>query len=99
MKITVDIDCTPEEARAFLGLPDVSPLHDVMLKEIEQRMREAMKSMDPDSMASVLSMGMPASLKGFEALQNSFWTQMMGKSGASVQKEPSNKNDNTKSGD
>ena len=26
MKITVNVDCTPEEARSFLGLPDVQPL-------------------------------------------------------------------------
>ena len=26
MKVTVDIDCTPADARAFLGLPDVTPL-------------------------------------------------------------------------
>ena len=24
MKVNIEIDCTPEEARAFLGLPDVS---------------------------------------------------------------------------
>ncbi len=28
MKITVDIDCTPEEARAFFGLPNVQPMQD-----------------------------------------------------------------------
>ena len=28
MKVTVDIDLTPEEARAALGLPDLTPLHD-----------------------------------------------------------------------
>lgn len=28
MKVTVDVDCTPAEARAFLGLPDVTPIHD-----------------------------------------------------------------------
>ena len=28
MKVTVDVDCTPAEARAFRGLPDVSPIHD-----------------------------------------------------------------------
>ena len=28
MKINVEIDCTPEEARAAVGLPDLSPLHD-----------------------------------------------------------------------
>jgi len=27
MKVTFDIDCTPEEARSFLGLPDVTPIH------------------------------------------------------------------------
>ncbi len=26
--MTVDVDCTPAEARAFLGLPDLTPLHD-----------------------------------------------------------------------
>lgn len=28
MKITVDIDLTPEEARRAAGLPDLSPLHE-----------------------------------------------------------------------
>lgn len=32
MKINVNVDCTPEEARTFLGLPDVSPIHDKYVK-------------------------------------------------------------------
>ncbi len=28
MKITVDVECTPEEARRFMGLPDLTPVHD-----------------------------------------------------------------------
>jgi len=28
MKFHVDVDCTPEEARSFLGLPDLAPIHD-----------------------------------------------------------------------
>ena len=28
MKVTIDIDCTPEEARRFMGLPDLTPVHD-----------------------------------------------------------------------
>ena len=27
MKVTIEIDCTPEEARRAVGLPDLSPLH------------------------------------------------------------------------
>jgi hypothetical protein len=28
MKINVEVDCTPEEARRFMGLPDLTPVHD-----------------------------------------------------------------------
>tara|TARA_R110000782_G_scaffold268689_1_gene365536 strand:+ start:67904 stop:68155 length:252 start_codon:yes stop_codon:yes gene_type:complete len=28
MKVTVNVDCTPEEARTFLGLPDLAPIHE-----------------------------------------------------------------------
>lgn len=38
MKITVDVDCTPEEARRFMGLPDMDPVHDVYLDKIKTAM-------------------------------------------------------------
>ena len=31
MKINVEIDCTPEEARRVMGLPDLSSLHEKYL--------------------------------------------------------------------
>lgn len=34
MKITVDVDCTPEEARRFMGLPDLTPVHDAYLGQM-----------------------------------------------------------------
>ena len=40
MKFKVDIDCTPDEARAFFGLPDVKPLQEALLPEVEERLRE-----------------------------------------------------------
>ena len=30
MKINVEVDCTPEEARRAMGLPDLTPIHDAM---------------------------------------------------------------------
>ncbi len=36
MKISVDVDCTPEEARRFMGLPDMAPVHDVYLDKLKQ---------------------------------------------------------------
>lgn len=38
MKFTVDVDCTPEEARAFLGLPDLKPIHDMYIQAVMDTM-------------------------------------------------------------
>ena len=32
MKVTVEVDCTPEEARRFLGLPDVVPMQQAAME-------------------------------------------------------------------
>jgi hypothetical protein len=34
MKVTVDVDCTPEEARRFLGLPDLTPVHEAYVQRM-----------------------------------------------------------------
>jgi hypothetical protein len=34
MKVTVDVDCTPEEARRFLGLPDLTPVHQAYIDKM-----------------------------------------------------------------
>lgn len=34
MKVTVDVDCTPEEARRFLGLPDLAPVHEAYVERL-----------------------------------------------------------------
>ena len=41
MKVHVEIDCTPEEARAFMGLPDVSKANDVYVDAISKAMKGA----------------------------------------------------------
>lgn len=38
MKVTVNVECTPEEARNFLGLPDVSPIHEKYVKTMMETM-------------------------------------------------------------
>lgn len=73
MKITVDIDCTPEEVRAFFGLPEVKPIQEKLLKEMQERLLAAVPNMDPEAM---LKTWLPATLKGFEQLQEMFLTQM-----------------------
>ncbi|GAA0614849.1 DUF6489 family protein [Brevundimonas kwangchunensis] len=50
MKINVEVDCTPAEARAFLGLPDVTPLNDAMVAEMQKRMSENVAAMQPEEL-------------------------------------------------
>ena len=76
MKISLDIDCTPEELRGFFGLPDVRPLQEQLLKEVEERMRANLQALDPETM---LKTWLPAGLKGFEQFQEMFLNQMSGR--------------------
>lgn len=72
MKVTIDIDCTPEEARAFLGLPDVKPMQDAMMAELTDKMRENLSAMDAESL---MKTWLPAGLQNWEQLQKAFWGQ------------------------
>jgi hypothetical protein len=38
MQFKVNVDCTPEEARAFLGLPDLKPIHDRYIAAVIETM-------------------------------------------------------------
>ena len=78
MKIKLDIDCTAEEARRFLGLPELQPLQEALLKEVQERMGANLKAMDAKTM---LETWLPATLKGFEQLQQMFAAHMAGGTG------------------
>ncbi|MEE8506697.1 MAG: DUF6489 family protein, partial [Kiloniellales bacterium] len=49
MKIEINVDCTPEEARTFLGLPDVAPVQAEMMEEVRKRMAAGLEAMDPEA--------------------------------------------------
>ena len=50
MKITIDIDCTPLEARQLMGLPDVEPMQKAAMAEIEKRMMIELERYSPESL-------------------------------------------------
>lgn len=73
MKVKIDIDCTPEEARTFMGLPDVKPMQESMMRDVEERMRANLQAMDPETMVKTW---LPAGIQSWEQLQRMFWSQM-----------------------
>jgi Family of unknown function (DUF6489) len=50
VKISFDVDCTPDEARTFCGLPNVKPMQEAVTAHIEKRMLEAVAAMSPDAL-------------------------------------------------
>ena len=48
MKMTIEVDCTPEEARRFLGLPDVSGLNDHLMQEMTKRVDANISMLQPE---------------------------------------------------
>lgn len=73
MKMTIDIDCTPAEARAFLGLPDVAAVQTAFAEELKKRMAEALSAMDAEKLFRTW---FPAGLEGFGQLQKQFWAEL-----------------------
>jgi hypothetical protein len=50
MKMTIEVDCTPEEARRFMGLPDVSALNEHLVDEMKRRVDSNMSMLSPDEL-------------------------------------------------
>jgi hypothetical protein len=50
MKMTIEVECTPEEARRFMGLPDVSALNDHLVNEMKSRLDANMAMLSPDEL-------------------------------------------------
>jgi 2-iminoacetate synthase ThiH len=48
MKMTIEVDCTPEEARRFMGLPDVTGLNDKLVEEMGKRIEANINLLSPE---------------------------------------------------
>ena len=84
MKIKIDIDCTPDEARSFLGLPDVKPMQETLIAQLQERMTANLAAMDPETM---MKTWMPIGLQGLEQMQKAFWSQMSQATGSAGGKD------------
>jgi hypothetical protein len=50
MKVTIEIECTPVEARQFFGLPNVEPMQDVVMQQLEKRMLAEIERFSPEAL-------------------------------------------------
>lgn len=73
MKIHMDVECTPEEARTLFGLPDVKPMQEALMADVEARMKKTLAAMEPESL---FQMWLPASIRGLEQWQDFVWSSL-----------------------
>jgi hypothetical protein len=69
VKISIEIDCTPEEARVFMGLPDVKPMQEAVLAKMERQMLDGIEALAPES---VLKSWMGVLPPGAEQMRDAF---------------------------
>ena len=50
MKVNVEIDCTPDEARAFFGLPNVQPMQTAVMDKLQQQMLSNIEKVSPEAL-------------------------------------------------
>jgi hypothetical protein len=50
MKVNVEIECTPLEARQFFGLPDVSPMQTAVMDKMQQQVMANIDKVSPESL-------------------------------------------------
>ena len=68
MKVTVDVDCTPEEARRFMGLPDLTPVHQAY---VDRMTKVASEGVTPEMFTDLAKSWGPMSEAGIN-----MWRQM-----------------------
>lgn len=68
MKINVEVDCTPEEARRVMGLPDFTPVHE---KYIAMLMDTMDNGVQPELLESIMKSWAPMGEAGMN-----FWRRM-----------------------
>lgn len=70
MKITFDIDATPQELRTFFGLPDVETIQKEMMDQIRKKMLDGVEGFD---ILSLMKPVLPEQMMSMSSLQKSFW--------------------------
>ncbi|MBS3960338.1 MAG: hypothetical protein KGZ61_00665 [Sandarakinorhabdus sp.] len=69
MKIEFEIEATPQEIRAFFGLPDLAPLHEAWVERMKQYSLEGPAAEDWQKLMKSWTSGVPGINEGMDAWQ------------------------------
>lgn len=89
MKISIDVELTPEEARRFFGLPDVAPMQDYLIKRAQEQMEAAT---DPAYLGKLASQLVAGGMQSMDAMQKGFFELLSGSTSPDRKAPKSGKN-------
>lgn len=69
MKVTIEVECTPDEARSLIGLPDIAGMQNAMVEKIQEKLIATVENADAESL---MKFWLPTALGGVEKLQKLF---------------------------
>lgn len=93
MKVKIDLDMTAEEARTLMGLPDLEPMQQRLLEQLEKQVSNNLSYMDPEAMIRAV---LPAGAQGLEKFQDMMWGMARSAMGGGTSKSGSAKSDTKK---
>jgi hypothetical protein len=79
MKVNVEVECTAEEARRLMGLPDLAPVHDVAVAQMIDAVRSG--GISPEFVQSMIKTWSPMGESGMR-----IWQQLIEQVGGSATK-------------
>ena len=50
MKFNIEVDCTPLEARQFIGLPDVQPMQKAVMDKLQAQLMSNIEKVSPEAL-------------------------------------------------
>lgn len=70
MKINIEIDMTPEEARTVLGMPDIAPMQEELMKQLTDQIRRNVAYIDPELIVKTM---VPVGAESLDRFQRLIW--------------------------
>ena len=84
MKVTIEVDCTPDEARQFFGLPDVKPLQAAAMARLEKQLNEAASALAPEALLRTWLSFLPQSPEQFRETVGGLFRAPFGSAGSNA---------------
>src|SRR5215217_1927610 len=75
VRVTINIECTPAEARAFFGLPDLQPIQAAMMGRLQERMVSEIDRFSPEALVNQWLSAFPQNV---EHMQEAFANMFLG---------------------